>query len=343
MLNRRNFLAGLTLLPVTNRLTNLLFDDDRIDFKKGLKPVGRVLESPDWFVWGGSPIYGSDGTVHLFYTRWPAGRQMAGRMDGAEIAYAVAPTPESPFTHVETVLKPGGANQWDGAACHSPHIQRVGGLYCLFYAGNANGQLSTERIGLATAKSLKGPWQRMAAPLLGPGPGNQYTTSPSVVHHPNGEYWLYYETGTSTPDSSSPVSRTYGLATASAVKGPYQPVAKKLSVDFPGQGTGAKIADAFVWLQNGRFNLLARDEGIYSREGGVYADSHDGIHWFAPQKAYGPLSNYVTESPAPAQSGQFGRLERPQLLMRHGKPTHLFAAAQGGKSMTASAFVFKLV
>ncbi|MHC5017448.1 MAG: hypothetical protein ACYSN9_06955 [Planctomycetota bacterium] len=41
------------------------------DFCKGLAPVGRILEDPDHYVWGCSPIYGPDGRIHVFYSKWP--------------------------------------------------------------------------------------------------------------------------------------------------------------------------------------------------------------------------------------------------------------------------------
>jgi hypothetical protein len=39
---------------------------------------------------------------------------------------------------------------------------------------------------------------------------------------------------------------------------------------------------------------------------------------------------------------KYGRLERPQILMKNGRPIYLFTASQGGKYMNASAFVFKI-
>jgi hypothetical protein len=50
----------------------------------------------------------------------------------------------------------------------------------------------------------------------------------------------------------------------------------------------------------------------------------------------------VQEAPAPSYLKRYGRLERPQILMRKGKPAYLFNAAQGGAFGTASGFVFKI-
>ena len=351
MLNRRRFLTGLTLLPVAHTFAHSLIDPDLdpplTNFSKLLKPVGRILESADWYVWGSSPIYGPKGTVHLFYTRWPVSKTMNGWIDGAEIVHAAAASPEGPFHFVDTILAPRGSGHWDGAACHSPHIQLIDGKYCLFYTGNENGQATTQRIGLATARSLKGPWKRMDAPLLEPGPAGSWDdtsmTSPAFVRHPNGQYWLYYKGWNAadlpnTPNPDIPGNRKYGLATADSLTGPYRRFSKKPVINFPapGNSTKAQLDDAYVWLQQGRFNMIAQGAGFFGKQGGLFSDSADGIHWTEPKKAYEPFSEYSRDAPNDSQ------LKRPQLLMRHGKPKYLFTAAEGGKYKTASPFVFKI-
>ncbi|WP_080057685.1 glycoside hydrolase family protein [Spirosoma aerolatum] len=349
MMTRRNFLTGLTLLPFTNALADGLtvwpFDDNRAEFSKHLKPVGRALESPDWYVSANSPIYGPNGSVHLFYSRWPADRKADGWLNGAEIAHAVAKSPESAFEYVETVLAPR-PGQWDATTCHTPHIQYIDGRYCLFYTGNSNGQPDTQRIGLATAKSLKGPWKRSDTPLLEPGTAGAWddhcTTNPAFIQHPNGQYWLYYQSG-KTSNSAGQGYQKYGLATANLLQGPYRRYSKKPIIDFSSKGKHAQIDDAFVWLQRGRFNMLLGDMGVQSNNAGLYLDSHDGVHWEDPSVAFGPLNDYVKESPTLDQGNAYGRLEHPQLLLQHGRPRYLFTAAQGGKYMTSSPFIFKIV
>jgi hypothetical protein len=83
--------------------------------------------------------------------------------------------------------------------------------------------------------------------------------------------------------------------------------------------------------------------GLFSHDVGLYLESADGTTWSEPRIAFLPLQEYVDEPPAPAHLKRYGRLERPQLLMRNGRPAYLFAAAQGGKYGSASGFVFKVV
>jgi hypothetical protein len=50
----------------------------------------------------------------------------------------------------------------------------------------------------------------------------------------------------------------------------------------------------------------------------------------------------VQQPPAPAALKRYGRLERPQLLLRNGQPEYLFCASQGGAAGTASTFVLRI-
>jgi hypothetical protein len=114
-------------------------------------------------------------------------------------------------------------------------------------------------------------------------------------------------------------------------------------IDFSKQGNNKQFEDAFVWRQHGKFQLLARDMGVYSQEVGLYLESEDGKAWSFPKIAYLPIRDYgVQQPPAPPKLKRYGRLERPQLLLRDGKPEYLFCASQGGAAMTASSFIFKV-
>ena len=334
-----------------NLLTNFSPDTLITDFCHSLQPVGRILEMEGWYVWCATPILGDDGKVHVFFSRWPAERGMGGWLNSCEIAHAVADTPESPFEYVETVLAPRGEGFWDGTSCHNPHIQKVDGQYCLFYMGNCNGKTDTKRIGLAIADSLYGPWKQPDAPLLLPGEDGAWddhcTTNPAYLRHPNGEHWLYYKSWNSSEfyNSMHPHirgNRQYGLAIAESVEGPYVKYESNPVIDYSNRGDNTQFEDAFVWLEDGTFKMLARDMGVFNHEVGLYLESADGKSWSQPKIAYLPLSEYVQEPPAPPHLHRYGRLERPQLLMQNGKPAYLFGTAQGGKYMTASAFILKI-
>jgi hypothetical protein len=91
---------------------------------------------------------------------------------------------------------------------------------------------------------------------------------------------------------------------------------------------------------NKRFNLIARDMGVFNYENGILLDSKDGLKWSEPKIAYYAAEKYIQQPPAPAHLKKYGRFERPQLLMQHGKPTYLFTTSQGGGIYDLIAFYF---
>lgn len=358
MLHRRTLLKNLMISPLAFALPGSFTPDfimgeelkNESDFSKKLKPVGRILEEEGFYVWCNTPIYGEDGKVHVFYSRWPEQYGMGGWIHKCEIAHAVADSPESGFKHVETVLAPR-PGFFDATTCHNPHIQKAGDLYCLFYMGNSNGKTNTKRIGLATAKSLDGPWERPAEPLLEAGPPGKWddhcTTNPAFLKHPNGEFWLYYKSWNTLEYEQAqgkPIrgNRKYGLAVATSVTGPYKKYENNPVIDFSQLENNAQLEDAYVWLEDGKFKLIARDMGFFNHEYGLYFESGNGLEWKNPEIAWYPASHYFEQPPAPKHLSRYGRFERPQLLMKNNKPAYLFTTTQGGKYNTASGYVFRM-
>ena len=102
-----------------------------------LKPVGRSLQLQNYFIWCSSPIWGEDGKVHLFYSRWRKEKGMGGWIKGSEIAHAIADSPYEAFKHKDIVLQPR-EGFWDSTTCHNPLIKKIDDAYYLFYMGNSN-------------------------------------------------------------------------------------------------------------------------------------------------------------------------------------------------------------
>ncbi|MCC9135589.1 glycoside hydrolase family protein [Pontibacter silvestris] len=358
-MDRRSFLAltaGFPFLFTSNNLfagagkTTCALDNTSA-FSKRLKPVGRVLEMEGYYVWGTSPIIGTDGKTHVFFSRWPAEKKMGGWINSSEIAHAVADSPESPFEFVSTVFAPRGDGFWDGTTCHNPHIKFVDGKYCLFYMGNSNRKTDTKRVGLAIADSIYGPWQRPDQPLLEAGVEGAWddhcTTNPSFVKHPNGQYWLYYKSWNTYEyenytDPKIRSNRKYGLAIADKLQGPYTTYAGNPIIDYSALGNNIQAEDGHVWYEDGKFKMLMRDMGFFNHQYGLYLESKNGIKWSEPQIAFYNTDHYFSQPPAPGHLSKYGRFERPQLLQQNGRPTHLFLASQGGKYMTSSAFIFQV-
>lgn len=321
------------------------------EFSRQLQPIGRVLEQEDTYVWCNAPIEDDAGRTHIFFSRWSKDRGMGGWINACEIAHAVADRPEGPYTVLGPVLQPRGPGYWDATTCHNPHIRQVADKYALFFMGNSNGRTDTKRIGVALADSLDGPWIRPDAPLLLPGPADAWddhcTTNPSFIRHPNGQYWLYYKSwNTAEYDAGVPPvrgNRKYGLAISDSLTGPYVKHPKNPLIDFSHKGENRQFEDAFFWIEDGRFKLIARDMGNFDHKVGLYMESGDGISWSEPKIAYGHVSAYADQPPAPKHLSKYGRFERPQLLLRGGHPAYLFTTTQGGKYETSSPFIFKIV
>jgi hypothetical protein len=75
---------------------------------------------------------------------------------------------------------------------------------------------------------------------------------------------------------------------------------------------------------------------------GLIFESEDGLNWSEPKIAWFGANAYLSQPKAPDHLKRYGRFERPQLLMKDGKPAYLFNAIQGGRYETASGFVFKI-
>ncbi len=360
MLSRRKFIkqstfsGGVFILPGINTLGDLInrYNKKYIsEFSKRLKPLGRILEMEGYYVWGCSPVLDSNGKFHVFFSRWDSSKGMGGWISCSEIAHAVADKAEGPYSEITIILAPRGEGFWDATTCHNPHIQYVDGKYCLFYMGNSNKKTNTKRIGLAVADTLEGPWKRTEKPLLDAGSHGAWddhcTSNPSFIKHPNGEYWLYYKSW-NTEEYENPVNpkirgnRKYGLAIANKLEGPYKRYPGNPIVDYSKFGNNRQLEDGNVFIENGKFYMLARDMGRFDHEVGIILESDDGIHWSKPKISYFGVSHYISQPPKPKYLSKYGRFERPQVLMQNGRPTYLFVTSQGGKFMTASPFVFKI-
>ncbi len=341
-------------------------------FEERLNPLGRILEIEGYHVWCCSPIYGPDGRVHVFYSRWKNEYKFSGWVSACEVAHAIADKPEGPYQDLGVVLKGRGGDAWDSWAIHNPTIQKVGDRYALFYMGSDGSSLDIEqsdlpslsdeayekyytalvykkRIGLALANSLDGPWGRGGdQPILDIGNPKEWddavVSNPSLLQHPNGEYWLYYKGWDWDTGRRFNGNRKYGLAIAKDIAGPYIKQSANPIVDFSNIGERVQCEDAYTWYEKGSkfpFKMILRDMGFFNHEYGLFLESSDGLDWKNPQVAYKDAPSYFDES-LPGLERQ-GRFERPQLLIDPaGKPTHLFCAYQGGKFGTCSGVVLQI-
>jgi len=287
----------------------------------------------------------------MFASRWEQNVPFAPNwLTNSEVVRAVADVPEGPYGFAEHVLPPRGKEFWDGRMTHNPTIHKAGDTYLLYYTGTTYpeptptkpGQVDPEwrlraranqRIGLATSNSIFGPWHRPAAPLLDSRPGcwdGLMTTNPAPCLLENGSVLLLYK---STADQGTPIQ--YGVAAADTWDGPYERLSDDPILQFD-EG-GVSYEDAYLWRENGMFQMIFNDiHGKITGEhhGGAWAVSEDGLNWRLgdPVKAYSRTVrwNNGTETVE-------GNVERPQLLIQDGVPTHLFAATANNNGWYADA------
>ena len=321
------------------------------DFCNRLSGVGRILEDPDYNVWGCSPIYGPGGKVHVFYSRWVNESQHEGWITCCEIAHAVADDPAGPYETVDVALK-GRKGYWDSMTCHNPTIHKVGDQYVLFYMGTNEGTVYAKRVGMATSDSLYGPWKRSPEPIIQPDPdpsawNSMCTSNPAFVQVSDDELRLYYKSWCINDweydlvhGNGIRTNRQYGLAVANSLAGPWVKQGDGPMVDLRHVGSNAQCEDAYIWLEDGLFKMILRDMGYWNHEYGLYFESEDGIRWSDPQISFWSSHRYFNEPPNGLD--REGRFERPQLLMKDGRPDYLFCAFRGGKYNTSSGAVLKV-
>ncbi len=306
-------------------------------------PVGGGFAMEDRWVWCGSAVRGGDGRYHMFASRWP--RELpffSGYITHSEVVRAVADTAEGPYEFAETVLPARGEQYWDGRITHNPTIHRLGERYLLWYIGSTYSGPTPQpgdyqdgkhpitgecysgiRIGVALADAPEGPWERLDRPILEPRPGkwdSSVVTNPAPCILPNGRILLFYR-------SNTPDGLRIGVAAADDPKGPYERLSDDPVLRFE---DGSFVEDPYVWRTEAGFEMLAKDwtGGITGEKGaGIHAVSEDALTWkiSAEPKAYSRRVRWDDGT----ETVQ-GCLERPQLLIQDGRPTHLFAATADG-------------
>lgn len=294
-----------------------------------------ILQSKDSVVWGCAPVYDDEGKVHVYYSIWEKNGHW---LINSKIAHAVADKPEGPYRKLGVILE-GRPGKWDANTIHNPHIQRIDGKYVLLYISTDTTRqenwrtrakaANTQRIGMAIADSPYGPWQRFDKPIIDVSPDSMAWDSycvvnPSLMKHPNGEYWLYYRAW----DRRNDDRRKTGVAMAKKLTGPYRKYEGNPVIDFPERG--GQTEDPYFFYYRGKFHCLIRDMGNYDWLSGLYLQSDDGLHWGKYWRSHYQGSHYFPVSDK-------CRYERVQILWKDGNPQYLFNAIERSDALPCGA------
>lgn len=320
-------------------------------FKLLPAPKNGGFRMDDHYIWCASVIKADeDNKYHMFASCWEKELGFgANWLYNCKIAHAVSEKPEGPYKFKEYVFERRERNYFDAMNQHNPQIRYYNGTYYLYYFGTTYGReapKSTEdadssdflevwnkkRIGVATAKSINGPWKRPDKPLLEPRDCRYWdctiTTNPSVAILENGKTYMIYKSRT---HCHAPLQ--LGVAVADSPDGEFKRLSDEPIFNF--ENKDFHVEDPFIWYADGKFNLLMKDDfknncgGITGELGaGVYATSEDCLHFDIQEgKAYSRTIKW-DDGTVTTQAN----LERPNLLFENGVPTHLFCATGDGDS-----------
>lgn len=289
-------------------------------------------------IWGTSVVRGDDGAYHAFASRWSMDVSFGCWTTNSHVVRGRADAPEGPFEFQGYVVPPGPEGAWDRMS-HNPSITRApDGTYLLYYYGcrfegprptpaspNPPGRTGCS-IGLATAESIEGSWERHG-PIHG-------GTNPVPVVAPDGSVRVY------TRDADFEMS-VYAADHWSDVDG-YELLAENVL---------RPVEDHFVWRDpDGGYQAVAKDmhahvddhEGYGPSYAGIHATSADGLEWTVsepplayPHRVEGDRELVVewddyTET-------RYPNVERVQVLIEDGVPTCLYLAVlEPGEAVRAT-------
>ena len=294
--------------------------------------VGIAVSESGYTVWGTSPIFDEKGNVHLFVARWPAELNVdPGWRSHSEVAHYVGKSPEGPFNFSDVAVTGSGKDTWDKYGAHNPTIHKVGATYVILFIANDNPVKpqhgSNQRIGMVKSNNLYGPWEKVGQDgmILAPPSNEKYwnyksqngVNNPAFLQHPSGGFFLYFK-------SSDGEGSKMGLAISEELEGPY--------VQLPWTVTynERSVEDGYAFIYNGKFCLLTTDNhGMITFGGGLLWKSDDGMKFTNLEKGYHTIDDYLPASELKNAKRYYGpdvlKFERPQILMKDGKPAYLYA------------------
>lgn len=299
-------------------------------------PKSAIFANDGFFVWGASMVRTEDGICHLFYSRWPKPFQSWRKK--SEIAYAIADKPFGHYHFQRVVLKHRGKEFWDGVSVYNPQVLQVGDKYYLYYTGNngsirsdrdKEGNLITQRIGVAIANHPAGPWRRTDVPLIDvskEGLDSNFVCNPAITQSPDDHFLMVYKCG----DGVGTKGRVYHTTAES--KTPLGPFVKTRRNIFYAEASNFPAEDPFVWYQNGKYYALIKDmHGAFSKAGPsiVQFESKNGHRWEPSEPVV------VSKREIHWDDGIFekvNRFERPQIWFENGIARILFIAVKKGNS-----------
>ncbi len=296
-------------------------------FGKSLVPGKFILKAKDgWWNWGMAPIYDEQGKLHIFNSSIPfkGEKSMAYWQSKSTIIHWVADSVEGPYELLGTVFAS------DQRTYHNPQISKVGDTYVLVFLWKSVEKDSLQSIGMATARSLNGPWiENPKNPIIRPiagTPNGAHASNPSFLVDREGKFRIYYKSM-----SEESKFREISVAIADKLEGPYVDSPQNPLISY--KHMECDIEDPYAFFYRDTYYMITEDRmdvasalngqpSPDARPGGsrpgLLFKSKDGIHWDRPEFSYNTDAHYFKR--------ELSRTERPHILWKDGKPEYLFLA-----------------
>jgi hypothetical protein len=295
-------------------IINNVIKAQNVFFEYDPTPVNSGFKMNDYWVWCGSMIR-VDSTYHLFASRWPRSSGFPeGYRENSEIVRATSDNPYGPFKFEEIVIGERDTVYWDSNMAHNPTIHKIGDEFVLFYIGSdfttyrSQSKVLLRRIGYARSKSICGPWQRSAKPVIG-----QESNNPALLADDNKILLMYR-------DEKLKVS----IAEAEKYRGPYTTVNDNVWPD-------CKLEDFYLFKTSEAYHMICEDNvgGVSGHERwGIHLISQNGRnewHKYSPLVVYDHEIKYDNDTILKCT-----RRERPQVLIEDDKITYLITSVYDG-------------
>jgi hypothetical protein len=299
-------------------------------FCKSLVPGTYILPAKEGcWNWGMAPIYDEQGKLHIFNSSIPyKGEDGMGYWQSQSIInHYVADSVAGPYELVGTAFSS------DKRTYHNPQISKVGETYVLVFLWKSVEKGSLQSIGMATAKSLYGPWtENPNNPIIRPIPGTPnaaHASNPTFLVDGEGKFRIYYKSM-----SKGSKFREISMAIADQIDGPYVDCSDNPLISF--KDLNRDIEDPYAFFYKDTYYLIVEDRmdvgGALSGDAapqtklggfrpGLLFTSKDGIHWNRPELSYHTDAHYF--------GTELSRSERPHILWKDGAPEYLFLANHG--------------
>ncbi|MDU0352860.1 glycoside hydrolase family protein [Paraglaciecola aquimarina] len=328
-------------------------DTDDYNLSAAMQGVNQsnIFYDKEFFNWGSSMVKGDDGKYHLFYAQMPRKHGFYSWLTDGRVSRAVADSPTGPWTHVGVVLEGRGDGHWDQYTVHCHKIYKFDGKYYLYYMSTNSGDMDltqaqleevrrskwkpdnlrgmmrlNQRIGVAVADSIDGPWKRFDKPLIEPElPVANQVNNVSVTQRPDGGYLMIVR-GDQPDQPKDEIIRMQAVLLANHPLGPWHMQEKPVVKDYNSE-------DPEVWYDEER----KRYYSLYHAFGYMgMITSVDGLNWQRAKNYKVSDKSYLTTE---GKKVAVRRFERPTIYLENGKPLVMTAGILMPDGDTHSLFI----